>query len=146
MPRKLILDVDPGADDAVATVVTAKRSSSSSEQCAALRAPKTPAGGAAADFIEYRIRGYEANQPTGTPDTALVNDAVCVAALIDATIIQTCRVNVVVETKGEYTIGRAVVDHERRTQRSPTCHVAFHADRTAFFELMIKTFGKSSKT
>lgn len=113
----------------------------STEQCAALRALKTPAGAAAADFIEHRIKGYEANQPTGTPDTAPVHDAVCVAALIDPAIIETRHVNVVVETKGEYTIGRTVVDHERRTQRPPNCHVAFHANAQAFFNFVVETFG-----
>ncbi len=96
-------------------------------------------------FIEHRIKGYEANQPTGTPDTAPVHDAVCVAALIDPAIIETSHVKVVIETKGEYTIDRTVVDHERRTQRPANCHVAFHANRPAFFKFMVQTLGKSSK-
>jgi inosine-uridine nucleoside N-ribohydrolase len=115
------------------------------EQCGMLRALGAPAGIAAADIIEHRIRGYEANQPTGVPDTAPVHDAVCVAALIDVSIIETRHVNVVVETQGEYTIGRTVVDHERRTQRPANCHVAFHANRSAFFELMLKSFARSPK-
>ncbi len=117
----------------------------SSEQCRTLRALGTPAGKAAADFVEHRIRGYEANQPTGVPETAPVHDAVCIAALVDETIIETRHVNVVVETRGEYTIGRTVVDHERRTQRPANCHVAFHANRSAFFELLSKTFAKPAQ-
>jgi len=117
----------------------------SSEQCRTLRALGTPAGAAAADLIEHRIRGYEANQPTGVPDTAPVHDAVCVAALLDESIIDTRYLNVVVETRGDYTIGRTVVDHERRTQRPANCHVAFHADRSAFFELLCETFARSAR-
>lgn len=112
----------------------------SSAQCAALRALGSPAGTAAADIIEHRIAGYEANQPTGTPLSAPVHDAVCVAALLDSSIIITEHVNVVIETKGEHTIGRTVVDHEKRTSRAPNCHVAFHADRTAFLDLLMTTF------
>ena len=112
----------------------------SSEQCRALRALDTPPGTASADIIEHRIRGYEANQPTGVPDTAPVHDAVCVAALLDEAIIETRHVNVVIETEGEYTIGRTVVDHEKRTTRPANCHVAFHADRPAFVELLLSTF------
>ncbi|MFZ0209372.1 MAG: hypothetical protein WAL59_25235 [Roseiarcus sp.] len=41
-------------------------------------------------------------------------------------------VNVVIETRGEYTIGRTVVDHEKRTKRAPNCHVAFAAERDKF--------------
>ena len=115
----------------------------SSDQCRALRTLDTPSGTAAADIIEHRIRGYEANQPTGVPDTAPVHDAVCVAALLNEAIIETRYVNVVIETKGEYTIGRTVVDHEKRTIRPANCHVAFHADRADFVKLLLSTFART---
>ncbi len=115
----------------------------STEQCRALRALDTPPGTAAADIIEHRIRGYEANQPTGVPDTAPVHDAVCVAALLNEAMIETRHVNVVIETAGEYTIGRTVVDHEKRTTRPPNCHVAFHANRAAFVDLLLTTFARA---
>jgi inosine-uridine nucleoside N-ribohydrolase len=110
------------------------------DQCRQLRALNSPAGKAAADFIGYRIAGYQANQPTGLPDTAPVHDALCVAALVDAEVIRTKRLNVVVETMGEYTIGRTVVDHERRTTRAPNCNVALGADRERFFSILHTTF------
>lgn len=112
----------------------------SRDQCNHLRALGSPAGRAAADIIEHRINGYEANQPTGTPETAPVHDAVCVAALVNRSVIETKFVNVVIETAGEFTIGRTVVDHEKRTARAPNCHVAFHADRTAFFAMLSDIF------
>ncbi len=112
----------------------------SRDQCNQLRALGSQAGIAAADIIEHRINGYEANQPTGTPQTAPVHDAVCVAALVDEGIIETKFVNVVIETTGEFTVGRTVVDHEKRTTRAPNCHVAFHADRSAFFAMLSNTF------
>jgi len=112
-------------------------------QCDMLRALGSPAGQASADIIEHRIRGYEANQPTGTPMTAPVHDAVCVAALVDRDIIETKHVNVVIETVGEYTIGRTVVDHERRTTRAPNCHVAFRANREAFVAMLSETFAST---
>jgi inosine-uridine nucleoside N-ribohydrolase len=113
------------------------------EQCGLLRALGTPAGIASADLIEYRIKGYEANQPTGVPETAPVHDAVCIAALVDPSIIETKFVNIVIETRGEFTMGRTVVDHEKRTTRVPNCHVAFHADRAAFFSMISTIFAKS---
>jgi inosine-uridine nucleoside N-ribohydrolase len=112
----------------------------SRDQCHQLRALGSPAGSAAADIIEHRINGYEANQPTGTPQTAPVHDAVCVAALVEESIIETKFVNVVIETIGEFTVGRTVVDHEKRTTRAPNCHVAFHANRSAFFTMLADTF------
>ncbi|WP_420006830.1 nucleoside hydrolase [Arenibacterium sp. LLYu02] len=112
----------------------------SKDQCAELRALGTPAGQAAAEIIEHRITGYEANQPTGTPLTAPVHDAVCVAALVQREIIGTRHVNVVIETQGEFTMGRTVVDHEHRTTRAPNCHVAFDADRAGFFAMLKEIF------
>ena len=114
----------------------------SQAQCDMLRALGTPAGRASADIIEHRIKGYEANQPTGTPRTAPVHDAVCVAALVDPDIIETRYVNVVIETAGEYTIGRTVVDHEQRITRPPNCHVAFHAGRDHFVAMLMDTFAR----
>jgi inosine-uridine nucleoside N-ribohydrolase len=112
------------------------------DQCAKLRALGSAAGEAAAKLVEFRIGGYQANQPTGVPQTAPVHDAVCIAALVDPQVIGTKFVNVAVETRGEYTMGRTVVDHERRTTRAPNCHVAFSADRTRFFDLLMTTFAR----
>jgi len=112
-------------------------------QCEELRALGTNAGKAAADLIAFRITGYEANQPTGMPNTAPVHDALCIAALVEPSLIATKFVNVVIETRGEYTIGRTVVDHEKRTKRAPNCHVAFAAERSKFFALLKDTFAAS---
>ena len=112
----------------------------SRSQCEALRALGTPAGTASADIIEHRIKGYEANQPTGTPLSAPVHDAVCIAYLVEPSVIDTRSVNVVIETKGEYTMGRTVVDYEHRTTRPHNAEVAFHADRVKFIELLMATF------
>jgi inosine-uridine nucleoside N-ribohydrolase len=114
------------------------------DQCRQLRALGSPGGQAAAAFIEFRIAGYQANQPTGVPDTAPVHDALCIAALLDEEIIETRLVNVVVETRGDYTIGRTVVDHEKRTTRPSNCRVAFHANRQKFFDFLLSTFAKKA--
>ena len=114
----------------------------SREQCGQLRALGSSAGKAAAELVEFRIGGYEAHQPTGVPQTAPVHDAVCIAALVDPKVIETRFVNVVIETRGDYTVGRTVVDHEKRTTRAPNCHVALGADRKRFFDLLMATFAR----
>jgi inosine-uridine nucleoside N-ribohydrolase len=68
------------------------------------------------------------------PNTAPVHDALCIAALVDPSLIATRFVN---------TIGRTVVDHEKRTKRAPNCHVAFAAERDKFFALLKNTFAAS---
>ena len=114
----------------------------SRDQCEQLRALGANAGNAAAELVEFRISGYEANQPTGVPQTAPVHDAVCVAALVDPQVIDTKFLNVVIETRGDYTMGRTVVDHEKRTTRPPNCHVALGADRARFFDMLMTTFAR----
>jgi len=114
----------------------------SNADCARLRALGTPAGTATADLVEFRIKGYEAHQPTGSPQSAPVHDALCVACLVDRSLIETQFVNVVVETIGEYTIGATIVDHRHRTQRKPNCHVAFHADGAGFVAMLEQIFGQ----
>lgn len=116
----------------------------SKDQCEMLRGLGSPASIAAADIIEHRIKGYEETQPTGTPLSAPVHDAVCVAALVDRDIIETKHVNVVIETLGEYTIGRTVVDHEKRTKREPNCHVAFGAKREPFVAMLAEIFAPAA--
>jgi len=117
----------------------------SKQDCDRLRALGTPAGMATADLVEFRIKGYDANQPTGAPQSAPVHDALCVAALVDSTLIETRFVNVAIETRGEYTIGATIVDHRHRTMREPNCHVAFHADRQGFVAMLEQIFGQNQK-
>lgn len=113
------------------------------DQCKQLRGLGTPAGKLSADLIEHRIRGYQANQPTGVPETAPVHDALCIAALVDRSVITTKLCNVEIETAGEFTVGRTVVDHEKRTKRAPNSDVAFHADREKFVGMLLEIFARS---
>jgi inosine-uridine nucleoside N-ribohydrolase len=74
------------------------------------------------------------------PDDAPVHDALCIAALVDRSVIETRRVNVVEETTGDYTVVCTVVDHGKLTGREPNCDVAFNADGKKSFEIMQSTF------
>lgn len=113
-----------------------------SAQCAALAALGTPAGIAAARLIGQRIEGYDETQPMAVPGSAPVHDAVCVNFLIDPAVITTERVHVAVETRGELTLGRTVMDVKRRGKQAPNCDVAFHADAALFNRTLIETFGR----
>jgi inosine-uridine nucleoside N-ribohydrolase len=113
------------------------------EDTAAMTAMKTPAGTAAARFIERRIHAYDANQPMTERGAAPVHDAVCVAYLVDPSIITTEFRHVAVETVGTLTVGRTVVDTNFRGENQPNCHFAFHADRKKFVAMMIETFARN---
>ncbi len=104
----------------------------------------TPAGIASARFVEQRIRGYDANQPMKERGAAPVHDAVCVAYLVDPSIITTEFRHVAVETMGALTVGRTVVDTNFRGEHAPNCHFAFHADRRKFVGMLAETFARKT--
>src|SRR6185369_3442260 len=91
------------------------------DDCAALRASGTPAGIAAATVIERRIEGHNAGQPMHIPDSAPVHDPLCVAFLADPRVVSTRHLNVAIETRGEFTLGRTVIDVSSRSGKPPNC-------------------------
>lgn len=113
------------------------------DDCQRLRALGTPAGDAAALFIERRIHAHDSTQPLETLHTAAVHDALCVAALVQPSVIETVDYFVDVETAGEIGVGTTFVDTNRRAGKEPNCHFAMHGDAGAFVDLMIKTLAAS---
>ncbi len=112
------------------------------DDCGRLRATGTPAGKAAADFIEGRIAAYDRLQPMDTPGTAPVHDALCVAYLIDPTVISGSRARVDVETRGDLTLGRTGIDTTTRFGAEPNAFVAFDADAPKFVSMLLETFAR----
>lgn len=110
------------------------------DDCRRLRELGTPAGDAAATVVERRIAGYGATQPMAIPDAAPVHDALCVAALVDPSIITTHPFHADVETNGELTVGRTVIDTHRRRGMEPNADVALDADGERFVRLLMETF------
>lgn len=112
----------------------------SREDCAALEALGTPAGSAAAAFINRRIDGYDRTQPMAVAGSAPVHDALCVAYLLERDVLDTVHVNVDVEVAGALTVGRTVIDIFHRSGLEPNCHVALNADAALFVDFMTRTF------
>jgi inosine-uridine nucleoside N-ribohydrolase len=113
------------------------------DDCRRLRVLGTPAGAAAATVIERRITGYNAYQPMAIRDAAPVHDALCVAAIVSPSIITTTPFHADVETTGELTVGRTVIDTHRRRGLEPNADVALDADGEAFVRLMMETFARN---
>jgi len=67
---------------------------------------------------------------------AIMHDPCAIAAVIDPTLIQTKDYFVTVETKGEHTTGKTVVDTLRVTGREPNAQVALEINREGFVELV----------
>ena len=112
----------------------------SEEDCDRLGALGTPAGTAAAAIIRTRIEGYELIQPTGQGRSAPVHDALCIAHLIDPTIVGLRGAHIDVELDGELTRGRTVVDLRPISGQPPNAKWADSADRERFLELLLAAF------
>ena len=110
------------------------------DDCRRLRALGTPAGDAAAAFVEGRITAYDTLQPMDTAHSAPVHDALCVAYLVDPTIVTGRPAHVDIETRGELTVGRTVIDTHARFGREPNAFVAFDADAPKFVSMLLETF------
>lgn len=111
------------------------------DHCARIRALGTPAATATASLIERRIRGYDSSQPMAQAGAAPVHDALCVAHLIDPSVISCRPCHVDVETSGSLTVGRSIIDTHRRGGRAANARVAFDADPGRFVSLLLETFG-----
>ncbi len=116
----------------------------STEACEKMAALATPAGIAASRFITRRINAYDATQPMTEKNAAPVHDALCVAYLLDPSVITTQHLHVAVETQGLLTTGRTVVDTNLRGGQPPNCHFAFHADQRKFVALLLETFARAA--
>lgn len=112
------------------------------DDCKALHELRTPAGEATARFVERRIEGYDRTQPMARLGAAPVHDALCIAFLVDRSVISIDKYYVDVETSGELTVGRTVIDTHHRSGKEPNVWVSFDADEKKFRHLLLETFAK----
>jgi len=71
-------------------------------------------------------------------DGAPIHDAVAVAHVLRAGLVETKLRNVQVELESELCRGRTVVDVWLRTDRAPNAHVGVDLDAGAFFDLLVE--------
>lgn len=100
-----------------------------------LRALGTRPGRVFADLLHFFTRFHL--ERYGTADTP-IHDAVAVAHVAIPGMVRTHRYHVDVETSGEITRGRTVVDDRGQPGKAPNVDVALGIDRAAFTELMIE--------
>ena len=114
------------------------------EDCERMANLGTPAGEAAAKFTLQRIDVEESLNLMKHKGTTPVHDALCIAYLVDNEILSLSPHLVFVETHGELTVGRTVVDTRAVSRDQSNCQVAFDANREKFVEMLIKTFSSHS--
>ena len=97
-------------------------------------------GRAAAAFIEGRIAAYDTLQPMDTLRTAPRSTMPCASPTSSTRRSSPAAGHVDVETRGELTIGRTVMDTRGIVGREPNAFVAFDADAAKFVSMLLETF------
>jgi inosine-uridine nucleoside N-ribohydrolase len=121
------------------------RAAFSAEHVQQLRDLGTPAGEAAAHFVQQRLEGYEATNPVpGRPGMAPIHDALAVLAIIDPTILTTHHIPVDVEVNAELSLGRSVCDFRVITDTPPNVHFATDADEPKFQRMLLEILGRTA--
>jgi inosine-uridine nucleoside N-ribohydrolase len=88
----------------------------------------------------------QANKDVFGFDGAPLHDALAVAYLVKPEVIRTCKMNVVVETAGEYTRGRTVADVYGVSGRPANAEVALEVDVPLFREMLFGAIRSLDRT
>jgi pyrimidine-specific ribonucleoside hydrolase len=100
-----------------------------------------PIGSFAGDLMDFYSAFYRSQGFRGNP----IHDALAVAAVFEPDIVKTRRLHVDIETHGEFTLGRTVVDFDGVTHKDANVDVALEVDRERFVGLIfdaVKTLEK----
>jgi len=109
------------------------------ERLAAIRALDTPLSRAAADLLEfYSIYDQTRRGRVGAP----LHDPCVIAYLLRPELFTGRACHVAIETQGEHTLGRTVVDWSGRTDKAPTATVIDGIDADAFFAILTERLGR----
>lgn len=111
------------------------------DDCERFRKIGTFAANFAAEQCQQRIIVHNAQQPLPVPDAAAVHDALCVAYLIDPTVLtdlRHCHIEIGLSGYGE---GQTIVD-QRAYPLEKNGYFAFHADRFKFVDILCDCFAR----
>jgi inosine-uridine nucleoside N-ribohydrolase len=114
------------------------------DDCKRFRKMNTFASHFAADQCEQRIIVHNSDQPLEIPDSAAVHDPLCIAYLIDPTVltdVRHCHVEIGLSGFGE---GQTIVDPRAYTLEK-NAYFAFDADRAKFVDILCACFEKGKK-
>lgn len=114
------------------------------DDCRRFRKIGTFSANFAAEQCEQRIIVHNAQQPLEIPDAAAVHDALCVAYVIDPTVItdlRHCHVEIGLAGYGE---GQTIVD-QRAYPLEKNGYFAYDADRFQFVDMLCECFQREGK-
>ena len=112
------------------------------EDCRRFREINTFAANFAAEQCEQRIIVHNEQQPLEVKNAAAVHDALCVAYLIDPSVLTDLRnVHLEIGLSG-FGEGQTIVD-QRAIPEKPNCWFAYNADRFKFVDILCDCFKRN---
>jgi purine nucleosidase len=105
----------------------------------AIRELGTPLGRTVGELLEF-YNGYDQTRRgrVGAP----LHDPCVIAYLLDPALFGGRACHVAIETQGEHTLGRTVVDWSRRTHHAPNATVIDEIEADGFFALLTERLGR----
>lgn len=97
------------------------------------------------ELVRGRIKGYSAWQKMEVEDAAPIHDALCIAYLLDPTVLKDVReIPVDVDFSGGPCDGMTICDVDGRDKkRKPNCSFAFSADREKFVDILTRVLSRA---
>ena len=109
------------------------------DRLAAIRRLGTPLSRAVSELLEfYSLYDQTRGGRIGAP----LHDPCVIAYLLDPTLFGGRACHVAIETQGEHTLGRTVVDWSRRTPAAPNATVIHEVDADRFFALLTERLAR----
>lgn len=109
------------------------------DDCKRFKEIGTPAALFAASMCEKRIEVHTQCQPLDIKDACALHDPLCIAYLIDNTVLKDIKyVHIDVSLSGA-SDGTTLVDH-RHFQNNPNVYIAYDGDRKKFVDIMCDAF------
>lgn len=112
------------------------------DDCVRMRKIGSPASVFCAEQIEQRIRVHSLTQPLEVPDSAAVHDPLCIAYIIDPSVLNDLRHVHMYVGQGGPGEGQTIVDGRYYTQKK-NCWFAFNGDRDRFADILIRVLENS---
>ena len=114
------------------------------DDCKAFDEIGTVAAKFASELCRQRILIHNARQPLDIKDAAAVHDALCIAYLIDPSVLSDIRhvhIDIGFRDRAE---GQTIIDQRYYTE-DENCYFAYHADRIRFVEILKEAFQSELK-
>lgn len=109
------------------------------DDCRRFEEINTPAALFASKMCEKRIEVHTQRQPLTLPDSCALHDPLCIAYLIDPSVLTDVRyLHLDISLEG-LTDGATIIDH-RYFQDNRNVHIAYDGDRKKFVDIMCEAF------